>query len=54
MEGDRETCLQAGMDDHVPKPVRKETLLQALALHAPEPRDAAPAGDRARLLGRTG
>ena len=58
MEGDRETCLEAGMDDHVPKPVRKETLLHALAAHAPEPRDAlpasGPASGEAPQFGRTG
>ena len=37
MEGDRERCLAAGMDDHVPKPVRKETLLAALSAHSPGP-----------------
>ena len=31
MKGDREACLQAGMDDHVPKPVRWETLRQAIS-----------------------
>jgi hypothetical protein len=46
------------MDDHVPKPVRKETLLHALAAHAPEPRDAlpasGPASGEAPQFGRTG
>ena len=35
MVGDREKCLEAGMDDHIPKPVRKETLHRTLSLWLP-------------------
>ena len=30
MMGDRERCIEAGMDDHIPKPVRVEALHRAL------------------------
>jgi PAS domain S-box-containing protein len=35
MEGDRERCLQAGMDDYLPKPVTLDALREALARWLP-------------------
>ncbi|MCH8349810.1 MAG: response regulator [Chloroflexi bacterium] len=39
MQGDRERCLEAGMDDYVSKPVRMEYLTEVLSQY---PRTAAP------------
>jgi PAS domain S-box-containing protein len=43
MQGDRELCVAAGMDDYVAKPIRVEELVAALG-RSPAHRDAAPAG----------
>jgi CheY-like chemotaxis protein len=37
MQGDREQCIEAGMDDYVSKPVSPETLTQALERHSRRP-----------------
>jgi len=36
MQGDREKCIAAGMDDYLPKPVRPEGLQTMLELHGPK------------------
>ncbi len=37
MAGDRERCLAAGMDDYLPKPLRREELKAALERHSVQP-----------------
>jgi signal transduction histidine kinase/DNA-binding response OmpR family regulator len=52
MEGDRENCLRAGMDDFVPKPVMPRALAQVLAKWLPgdrQPAETKTAGDEDRL-----
>jgi CheY-like chemotaxis protein len=43
MQGDREVCLAAGMDDYVSKPIRVEELVQALSRCQPLAPGTAPA-----------
>jgi CheY-like chemotaxis protein len=42
MQGDREECLAAGMDDYVTKPIRVDALVQAL-MYASSPSGAGKA-----------
>ena len=35
MQGDREKCLEAGMDDYVSKPIRVDELVRALSEATP-------------------
>ena len=49
MQGDKERCLHAGMDDYVSKPIHRERLFEVIAHHAvgtavPEANEAAPTG----------
>ena len=40
MKGDRERCLEAGMDGYVAKPVQKQELFDVIAAAVPAPRKA--------------
>jgi len=42
MQGDREICLEAGMDDYVSKPIRVDELVRALSRCSPLARRPAP------------
>ena len=39
MQGDRERCLEAGMDDYLAKPIRRDTLAETLSRWLPAPHE---------------
>jgi two-component system sensor histidine kinase/response regulator len=49
MQGDRERCLAAGMDDYIPKPIDPDVLDEILARWLPPGQQDAPVLDPARL-----
>jgi CheY-like chemotaxis protein len=42
MQGDREKCLAAGMDDYIAKPIRKEAITEMLQKWIPQSRVPGP------------
>lgn len=53
MKGDREKCIEAGMDDYVTKPVKKRQLAEALLKWMPESRHHNPFADTAASSQKT-
>jgi CheY-like chemotaxis protein len=44
MDGDREACLAAGMDDYITKPIRAEDISEALERWLAAPKVGQPTG----------
>jgi HPt (histidine-containing phosphotransfer) domain-containing protein len=54
MAGDRERCLESGMDDYISKPLNAEKLFQLLESLTPGSPADAPVADLTRALGLVG
>ena len=50
MRGDRERCLEAGMNDYVAKPIRADELVAAIMRAPQRGMPARPVGGSSRLL----
>jgi CheY-like chemotaxis protein len=51
LDGDRERCIAAGMDDYIPKPIDAEVLKQVLIRWTSEPAADTPSGGQSQTLG---
>ncbi len=53
LKGDKERCLEAGMDSYVAKPIRAQELLNAIDVLFPADQPCAPARGRSGPVGRS-
>jgi CheY-like chemotaxis protein len=47
MQGDREQCCAAGMDDHISKPMKMDEIAETIRRHFPRPEFATTATESA-------
>ncbi len=49
MKGDRERCLEAGMNHYIAKPIRRNKLLEAIKMYLPKPEGSGSGGGNVRV-----